>query len=167
MKNWIMLGALALAMTSAWAQQVHVTKVAVVNPDRILRESAMAEQVSERLRREFAPREEQLAKDAKQLKKAVTEYQKKRSDMPVLERTKLEHKLAEQERVLERNERELREDLNLRRHQELQVVLMRSNEIIARIAKEDNYDLIVQEAVYANPRIDITDRVIKMLGKGK
>ena len=167
MKKWIMMGAIALAMSSAAAESVQVSKVAVVNPDRILRESAMAAQVSKRLRQEFAPREEQLARDAKKLKKAVNEYQKKRADMPVLERTKLEHKLAEQERVLERSERELREDLNLRRHQELQVVLMRSNEIIARIAKEDNYDLIVQEAVYANPRIDITDRVIKMLGKGK
>lgn len=167
MKKWMVTAALVLTMSTAWAQSCEVSKVAVVNPDRILRESAMAEQVSEQLRKEFASREMQLAKDAKELKKAVNDYHKKRANMAVLERTKLEHKLAEQERLLERAERELREDLNRRRHQELQVVLMRSNEIIARIAKEENYDLIVQEAVYANPRIDITDRVIKLLGKGK
>ena len=88
--------------------------------------------------------------------KAVAEY---------TERMAEERKLADRERSLQRRERELREDLNRRRNEELQSILMRSNEIIRDIARKGKYDLIVQEAVYVGPNVDITDQVIKALGK--
>ena len=81
------------------------------------------------------------------------------------ERMAEERKLADRERSLQRRERELREDLNRRRNEELQSILMRSNEIIRDIARKGKYDLIVQEAVYVGPNVDITDQVIKALGK--
>jgi outer membrane protein len=60
-------------------------------------------------------------------------------------------------------QREYREDLNLRRNQELTALLERANRIIRQIAEAEKFDLILQEAVYRNPRIDITDRVLKAL----
>ena len=81
------------------------------------------------------------------------------------ERIAAERKLADSERQLKRRERELREDLNRRRNEELQNILMRSNDIIRAIAEEEKYDLILQEAVYVGPNADITDKVIKRLGK--
>ena len=154
-------GLMAMTMaTSAWAG-----KIGVVNPERILRESAAAEQAHELLKKEFAKREAALATASKVLKADVEEYQKKRESLSETQRAITERKLADQERTLQRRNREMREDLNRRRNEELQGILMRSNEIIQEIAKKDKYDLIVQEAVYANPEIDITDRVIKALAE--
>ena len=64
-------------------------------------------------------------------------------------------------------QREYREDLNLRRNQELASLFERANRVIKQIADAENYDLIVQEAAYRSPRIDITDRVLKALAEGK
>ena len=60
-------------------------------------------------------------------------------------------------------QREFREDLNLRKNEELAQVLERANKVIAEIAEKEKYDLILQEAVYRSPRIDITDKVLKAL----
>ena len=154
-------GLMAMTMaTSAWA-----AKIGVVNPERILRESSAAEQAHELLKKEFAKREAALATASKVLKADVEDYQKKRDSLSETQRAITERKLADQERTLQRRNREMREDLNRRRNEELQGILMRSNEIIQEIAKKEKYDLIVQEAVYANPEIDITDRVIKALAE--
>lgn len=156
-----------LAMTMATGVAVADTKIALVNPDRILRESAPAEAAHVLLQKEFASREKALAKAGKDLKAEVEAYQKKRAKLSQPERTVTERRLADAERRLQRQERELREDLNRRRNEELQSILMRTNDVIREIAEKEKYDLIVQEAVYFSPRIDITDKVIKALGKGK
>ena len=149
--------ALTLATQSAWAD----TKIGVVNPERILRESQAALEAQQKLEKEFASREKSLSISAKALKADVEKYQKAAQKMSKTER------IADQERQLQRRERELREDLNRRRNEELQTILMLSNDIIRDIARKQKYDLIVQEAVYVGPNVDITDDVIKALGSGK
>lgn len=155
------LMSLALVGQSALAD----TKIGVVNPDRILRESAVAHSAQQKLEKEFASREKSLSVSAKALKADIEKFQKKAPKMKPAERLAEERKLADRERSLQRRERELREDLNHRRNEELQAILMRSNDIIRDIARKGKYDLIVQEAVYVGPNVDITDQVIKALGK--
>ena len=138
------------------------TKIGVVNADRILRESAAAHAAQEK---EFASRQKSLSVSARALKTDVEKFQKRVAKMTNKERMAEERKLADRERSLQRRERELREDLNRRRNEELQSILMRSNDIIRDIARKGKYDLIVQEAVYVGPNVDITDQVIKALGK--
>lgn len=141
------------------------TKIGVVNPDRILRESAAAYTAQQKLEKEFAGREKSLSISAKALKADIEKFQQRAPKMKNTERMAEERKLADRERSLQRRERELREDLNRRRNEELQSILMRSNEVIRDIARKGKYDLIVQEAVYVGPNVDITDQVIKALGK--
>lgn len=141
------------------------TKIGVVNPDRILRESAAAHTAQQKLEKEFAGREKSLSISAKALKADIEKFQQRAPKMKNTERMAEERKLADRERSLQRRERELREDLNRRRNEELQSILMRSNEVIRDIARKGKYDLIVQEAVYVGPNVDITDQVIKALGK--
>lgn len=163
LKQLALASVLSLAMMAQSA--VADTKIGVVNPDRILRESAAAHSAQVKLEKEFASREKSLSVSAKALKADVEKYQKRASKMSNTERMVEERKLADRERSLQRRERELREDLNRRRNEELQSILMRSNEIIRDIARKGKYDLIVQEAVYVGPNVDITDQVIKALGK--
>lgn len=163
LKKLALASVLSLAMMAQSA--LADTKIGVVNPDRILRESAAAQSAQVKLEKEFASREKLLSVSAKALKADVEKYQKRASKMSNTERMAEERKLADRERSLQRRERELREDLNRRRNEELQSILMRSNEIIRDIARKGKYDLIVQEAVYVGPNVDITDQVIKALGK--
>ena len=150
---------LGLLGQSVWAE----TKIGVVNPDRILRESEAAKVAQKKLSSEFASRQNSISVSAKQLKAYVEKFQKEAKTLSPSERLNQERKLADQERRLQRRERELREDLNRRRNEELQNILMRSNKIIREIAEREKYDLIVQEAVYVGPNVDITEKVIKAL----
>lgn len=162
-KKWIFTSLCVLAMAAQTA--IADTKIGVVNPDRILRESAAAIEAQKKLEKEFSSREKSLSISAKTLKADVEKFQKRASKMNKTERIAAERKLADSERQLKRRERELREDLNRRRNEELQNILMRSNDVIRAIAEEEKYDLILQEAVYVGPNADITDKVIKRLGK--
>jgi len=83
--------------------------------------------------------------------------------MPESERSKRQREAAELERDLQRRQREFREDLNQRRNEELAQVIERANRAIRQIAEAEKYDIIFQEAVYAAPRIDITDKVLRAL----
>ena len=78
-----------------------------------------------------------------------------------------EQELARASLDFQRMQREYREDLNLRRNQELSTLFERANRVIKQIAESEKYDLILQEAVYRSPRIDITDRVLKALAESK
>jgi outer membrane protein len=83
--------------------------------------------------------------------------------MPESERSKRQREAAELERDLQRRQREFREDLNQRRNEELATVIERANRAIRQIAEAEKYDIIFQEAVYASPKIDITEKVIRSL----
>ena len=71
------------------------------------------------------------------------------------------------DREFQRRQRELREDLNQRRNEELQALLQRAQAIVRQIAEQEKFDLIVQDAVYFSPRVDITDKVLRVLNNGK
>jgi len=77
-----------------------------------------------------------------------------------------EQELARMNIDFQRMQREYREDLNLRRNQELSSLFERADRVIKKIANADKYDLILQEAVFRSPRIDITDKVLKALAEG-
>jgi outer membrane protein len=83
--------------------------------------------------------------------------------LPDSQRRAKEREFNDLNRDFQRRQREFREDLNQRRNEELAQVVEQANRVIRQIAEQEKYDIIFQDAVYANPRIDITDRVIKAL----
>jgi outer membrane protein len=86
-----------------------------------------------------------------------------RSFRSAADRAAKQRDLSQLDQDFQRKQREFREDLNQRRNEELAGVLDRANKVIKQIAEQQHYDLIVQEAVYVSPRIDITDQVLKAL----
>ena len=84
--------------------------------------------------------------------------------MAEAERRAKEREFGDLNREFQRKQREFREDLSQRQNEEMAAIFERVNKIIKQIAEAEKYDIIFQEAVYANPRIDITDKVIKALG---
>ena len=132
-------------------------------PERINRESAPAERASKQLEKEFAPRAQELQRREGQIKTLQGQLERDGMTMSESDRRTREQDLARLSIEFQRMQREYREDLNLRRNQELAGLLERANRIIRQIAEAEKFDLIVQEAVYRNPSIDITDRVLKAL----
>ncbi|MEW5879891.1 MAG: OmpH family outer membrane protein [Pseudomonadota bacterium] len=170
MKGWLKLAsaflpaALALAPSAMQAQEL---KLGYVNSERILRDSTPARAAAQKLETEFAKRDRELQDMGQKLKAAAERFEK---DAPVLaeaERAKRQRELAEMDRELQRRQREFREDLNQRRNEELQALLDRAQRIVRQIAEQEKFDLIVQDAVFFSPRVDITDKVLRALNNGK
>jgi len=139
-------------------------KVGVVDTERIMRESAPADRVKKKIEKEFAGRDQDLQKMAKQAKDMQTSLEKDGVTMSDSDRQAKERELAALTRELQRKDRELREDFNRRRNEELSGMLEQINKVIRKMAGAEKYDLILQDAVYRSPRIDVTDKVLKALG---
>jgi len=138
-------------------------RIAAVNSDRILRDSAPAKAAQAKLEAEFSKRDSDLQAMAQRLKAMSDKLDKDNPTLSDAERAKRQRDLAAADTEFQRKQREFREDLNQRRNEELAAVLDRANRVIKQIAETEKYDLIVQEAVYVSPRIDITDKVLKTL----
>ena len=139
-------------------------KIGFVNAERLFRESAPAKRAQQRLDKEFAGRDADIQKLARQARDLQALLEKDGVTMSETDRRNKERDLANLTRDLQRAQREFREDINLRRNEVLADVQDRANKVIQQIAESEKFDLIVQEPViYASPRIDITDKVIKAL----
>ena len=139
-------------------------KIGFVDRERILRESGAAKRAQAKLKKEFATREAELEKMEKQGRDLEVMLQKESVTLPAAEVAARERQLAQLTRDFKRMQREFREDQTLRSNEELVSLQERANKIISEIAEKEKFDLIVQEAVFASTRIDITDKVIKALG---
>lgn len=157
----------ALLLWSAAAAGAAELKIGFIDAERINRESVPAERASKQLEKEFAPRAQELQRREAQIKTLQGQLEKESVTMGEGDRRNKEQELARLSLDFQRMQREYREDLNLRRNQELSTLFERANRVIKQIAESEKYDLILQEAVYRNPRIDITDKVLKALAEGK
>lgn len=138
-------------------------KIGYVNTERILRDAAPAVRAQRKIEAEFQKRDQELAKMADQLKRMQDDIEKNAVTMSEGQRRNREREFGEMNRDFQRKQREFREDLNQRRNEELAQVVEQANRVINQIAEQEKFDLILQDAVYRSPRIDITDRVIKAL----
>jgi outer membrane protein len=142
-------------------------RVGVVNLERILRESSSAKAAQAKLEQEFSRRDKELQETAARVRQLSEKLER---DGPVLaegERGRRQREIADLEREFQRRQREFREDLNQRRNEELASVLERANRIIKQLAEQEKYDLILQEAVFASPRVDMTEKVLRALNAAK
>ena len=139
-------------------------KIGFVNTERLFREAAPAKRAQQKLEKEFAARDADLQKLSKQVRDLQALLDKDGATMGESERRNKERDLANQSRDLQRMQREMREDVNLRRNEELTGLQERANKVIQQIANDEKFDLILQDpVVFASQRIDITEKVIKAL----
>jgi outer membrane protein len=162
----VLAAALAVAAPALRAQQV-AGKLGFVNTERILREAAPSQRAQKKIEAEFQKRDQELAKLAADLKRMQDDLDKNAMTMGEAQRRNRERDFADANREFQRKQREFREDLNQRRNEELAQVVELANRVIRQIAEQEKFDIIFQDAVFASPRIDITDKVIKALDSGK
>ena len=163
--------ALALCAVAAGPASAQELKIGYVNSEKVLREATPAKAAQAKLEAEFSKRERELNDAATRLKTAADKLDKDSPTLAETEKVRRQRELVEQDRDLQRKRREFQEDLNQRRNEELASVVERANRVIRQIFESEKYDLILQEVVFASGRVDITDKVIKVLtapaGAGK
>ena len=153
-------------LASALAAQAQEAKIGFVNLDRVLRDASAAKSAQVKLEAEFSRREKELVDGENRLKTASDRLERDVATLSESERLRRQRELVEQDRDLQRKRREFQEDLNQRKNEELSTVLDRANRVVKMIFDQEKYDLIVQEAVFASPKVDITDKVIKAMNAG-
>lgn len=151
---------IALAGFSVSAQEF---KIGIVNLDRIFREANSAKSAQTKLEQEFGKREKDLNDVAAQLKTLSDRFEREAPTLSETQRATRQKQLVDQDRDFQRKRREFQEDLSARKNEELQQVIERANRVVKTLAEAEKYDLIIQEAVYVNPKHDITDKVLRSL----
>jgi outer membrane protein len=142
-------------------------KIGYVSIERITRESAAAKVAETRLAQEFAKRDKDLQELGTRLKANADKLDKDGPIMSDADRARQQRELQEMDREFQRRRRELQEDLNQRKNEELQALLDRAQKVVHQMAEQEKYDVILQDAVYVGPRIDVTDKVLKILDAQK
>ena len=163
--NRLLKSALAASVLMAFAcsAQAQEIRIGYVNSDRVLREAIPAKTAQAKLEAEFAKRDKDMAELASKLKASSEKLEKEAPTLSESERSRRQRDLVEQDREFQRKRREFQEDLTQRKNEELSAVVDRANKVIKQIFEAEKYDLIIQEAVFAGPKIDITDKVVKAL----
>jgi outer membrane protein len=151
-------GALTASVVSA-----QEFKIGFVNTDRIFREANTAKSAQAKLEQEFSKREKELVDLGNSIKAASEKFEREAPTLSETQRNLRQKQLMDQDRDFQRKRREFQEDLNTRKNEEQQVVIERANRAVKQVAEAEKYDVIFQEAVYINPKHDITDKVIRSL----
>jgi outer membrane protein len=157
------LTALAFTFVLQPAAAQETSKIGFVSLDRILRDSAPAKAAQAKLEAEFSKRQKDLQDANARLKATADKFDK---DSPVLsdsDRARRQRELADLDKDFQRRQREFNEDINQRKNEELAAVVERANRVIRQIAEGEKFDIVFQDAVYVNPRVDITEKVLKSL----
>jgi outer membrane protein len=149
-----------LICAQAQAQEV---RIGFVSTDRIFKEASTAKAAQSKLEQEFSKREKELIEQGNGLKSMADKFEREAPTLQESQRAIRQRQLVDQDRDFQRKRREFQEDLNSRKNEELQQVLERANKVVKQVAEAEKYDLILQEAVYVNPKHDITDKVLKVL----
>lgn len=162
LKRLVLASLLSLAMVANGAE----LKVGYVQVDKILQDAPQTAESGKKLEREFSPRSQELDRMSKQIKDLESTLDKDGLTISEAERRNKERDVQNIKIEFQRKQRELREDINIRKNEELGILQDRINKAVQSVSEVEGYDLVVYSGVaYASKKIDITDKVLKILGK--
>jgi len=140
-------------------------KIGFVNTERVFRDSPLAVKAQKKLEKEFQGKEQEIQRMVKQARDLQTSLEKEALTLSETDRAKKQKDLANLSRDIQHAQREFREDLNQRKNEEFSAVQERARKAIVEIAEREKFDLILENVVYASPKVDVTERVLKSLDK--
>jgi outer membrane protein len=153
--------------TTSFAIGSDSIKIGYVKVEEVIRNASISKTAENKLKKEFAKKDAELQKLGTELKKKVEIFDRDQAILSNEEKKKIQRDMSDMERDLQRKQREAREDLNQRKNEELAAVVEKARAVIKTLAKKEKFDLIVEQAVYAAPSINITEKVIKALNAKK
>jgi outer membrane protein len=166
LKRLLVLFYLLLSFTLSLSTLAAELKIGYVQVDKLLQEAPQTAETGKKLEKEFSPRSQELDRLQKQIRDLEAALDKDRLTTTDADRRNRERDASNLKLEFQRKQRELREDINLRKNEELAVLQDRINKAVTSVAETENFDLVVYGGVaYASKKIDITDKVLKLLGK--
>ncbi len=143
-------------------------KIGFVEVQKILKNAPQTVEANKKLEKEFTKRTARLKKVVKSIKDKESAFRKNSMTMSEGERAKKQKEIQSLKIDAQRTEREVREDIDIRRREEIAKVQAQVNIAVEKVAKDQGYDLVLYQGVaYAGKKVDITSVVIKALGKIK
>ncbi|MES2259213.1 MAG: OmpH family outer membrane protein [Pseudomonadota bacterium] len=161
------LAALALGWCALVPAHAQSSKIAWLSTERIYNESKLAKLAGDKLAEEFKAREKAMQDLAGRLKTASEKLEKELPALGEPDRVKRQREYFELDKEFQRRQREFREDLNQRTNEERALISDKATRIIKQLAQTEGFDIVLQDAVWASPRIDITDKVLAALDRDK
>lgn len=158
------LGWCSLAPVQA---QTSASRIAWISPERIYNESKLAKLAGEKLQEEFKSREKAMNEMGARLKAASEKLEAEAPSLSETDRVKRQRDVFDLDKEYQRRQREFREDLSQRTNEERQAISEKATKIIKQLAAVEGFDIVLQDAVWASPRIDITEKVLSALDKDK
>jgi outer membrane protein len=155
----------AICLASSTHAKGQELKIGIVQSERIMREAPQIKAAEGKIEQEFSKRGKELEDTATRIKTMSEKLDKDAAILSESDRIKRQRDLIDLDKDFQRKREIFREDLAQRKNEELSVVLERVNKVIKQIAEAEKYDLVLQEAIYFSPRLDMTDKVLKALGK--
>jgi outer membrane protein len=159
---------LALLCAGAMAQasaQSGVGRIGFVYTERLMTESKLAKAADAKLQNEFSKRQKQLDDAVQKYKQSREKFDDEAPKLSDVDRTKRTRELLDMEKDVQRMQREYNEDLFQRKNEERAAIAQKAYKLIEQVAEQEHLDVVLQEAIWTSPRIDITDRILKLLDK--
>ena len=157
-----------LLLPMSVSAETQTYKIGYVVVEKILKEAPQTAASNKKLEKEFKSRTDGLKKKVTSIQAQEKDFKKNNVTMSAPDRQKAQKKIQNAKIEIQRIERELREDIDIRRREEIGKLQQKINEAIENLAEKENYDLILYQGVaYSSKQIDITNELIKVLGKTK
>jgi outer membrane protein len=154
----------ALAPLCAQAQ-AGSGRIGFVYTERLMTESKLARAADEKIQNEFSKRQKQVDDMVKRYKSAREKFDEDAPKLNDIDRTRRTRELLDMEKDVQRMQREFNEDLFQRKNEERAAIAQRASKLIEQVAEQEHLDVVLQEAVWTSPRIDITDKILKLLDR--
>jgi outer membrane protein len=153
----------ALCASSLAYAQTSPGRIGFVFTERLMTESKLAKEADAKLRAEFSKRQKANEEMLAHFKQMSDKFDADAPKLPDLERTKRARELLDMEKDVQRMQREYQEDLFQRKNEERAAIAQKAYKLIAQVAEQEHLDVVLQEAAWSTPRIDITDKILKLL----
>jgi outer membrane protein len=166
----LMVAVCAFAVAGAHAQaqtqgQAAVGRIGFVYTERLMTESKLAKAADAKMQAEFSKRQKQVDDMVQRFKSAREKFDEEAPKLNDIDRTRRTRELLDMEKDMQRMQREYNEDLFQRKNEERAAIAQRAFKLIEQVAEQEHLDVVLQEAVWSSPRIDITDKILKLLDK--
>ena len=158
----LLLGVLcAGAMAQAQAQ----SRIGFVFTERLMTDSKMAKAADAKIEAEFSKRQKANDEMVARFKQLSLKFESDAPRLSDLDRTRRARELFEAEKDMQRMQREFTEDLLQRKNEERAAIAQKAFKLIEQIAEQEKLDVVLHESVWVSPRVDITDKILKLLDK--
>jgi len=138
-------------------------KVVFLQLERVYSESALIQQIREKIELEFKEREEEVLQVVGDIREQRNRLEKDSLTMGADEKEAIRQNIDKLERQLNREDTALREDRNLRfseYRQRLEPLILR---VVGQIAQEGQHEIVLDFVLFGRTSANITEQVITLL----